>query len=159
MFNRFGYRRLFHSFHLNSCHFTCSLWHCYKIKHAADSSSWMIWWFGLIDRCKNVDVSVVQKLLMSKSSGALLNFRRVVHVNTRIFCLSYDAYYPKGSHPPYPIMSPNPNWYWCFFWWTREQRARVKGRGISFFSITALTTKSVSTDPLMTKCVLGSSNS
>lgn len=56
-------------------------------------------------------------------------------------------------------MSPHPNWYWFFLWLMREHRARVNGRGRSFFSTTDLTTKFVSTEPRQRKLPLPRSNS
>ena len=43
------------------------------------------------------------------------------------------------THFDHPMMRPQPNWKELFLWLMREQSARVKGSGSSFFSMTDLT--------------------
>lgn len=55
-------------------------------------------------------------------------------------CMSH-----KNLH--YPIMKPHPSLNWFLGWLSIPERAKVKGKGISFFSITAPTVQLVSSVP------------
>ena len=52
-------------------------------------------------------------------------------------CVDFE--YPLFTHLNQPMMRPQPNWKELFLWLMSEQRARVKGSGSSFFSMTDLT--------------------